>query len=346
MRSDDGNLEVLFGTDDLVFANHRGCLILDLADPTDVAVVALDARRGTVRWKVDGVLVGGDIESAYEVRDQLQQSAGDVLPVLTVAPGSRELIGLESVTGEVRWRTPASHSELVGLSRDTVVVRLTGEQAPPAIGALRAFDRSTGRALWTRDYRVESFPRAAGSGSTFALLSKLDDEHAQLEVVDAPTGTTRFVRDLPPWFGDGQIGLDGDVALVSGGSELTAIDLATGESRWTITATAGVTAPPVVDATVFTQLDQDGSFAAVDLVSGATRWMFPPAEYRFANLMATANGHVAAGWSAGGRSVLAGFDARTGELRWERPWPSGGLATAGGTDAIYLSGGCALTSRD
>jgi outer membrane protein assembly factor BamB len=97
---------------------------------------------------------------------------------------------------------------------------------------------------------------------------------------------------------------------------------------------------------VFTQLDQDGSFAAVDLVSGATRWMFPPAEYRFANLMATANGHVAAGWSAGGRSVLAGFDARTGELRWERPWPSGGLATAGGTDAIYLSGGCALTSRD
>jgi hypothetical protein len=54
----------------------------------------------------------------------------------------------------------------------------------------------------------------------------------------------------------------------------------------------------------------------------------------------------ARGWSTGDRTMLTGFERRTGAVRWEREWPDGVDQAVGGTDAVYFSVGCTLTSRD
>ncbi len=344
MRSSDGNVEVVFGTDELVYANHRGCFLLDLSEPSDVAVMAIDSRRGRVRWRADGVLVGGDLEGAYEIRDQLQRSPGAVLPVMTVGYADRELVGVDRETGATRWRAPAARTVTAAVSQDVVVVRLTGDQMPPAHGQLSAFDRSNGRALWSRDYRADQFPRATGSGTSIAILSRVDDDHALLELLEGTTGSTRFARGLPGWFAQGQVGFAGETVLVSGGTELRALDRSTGETRWTITASTGITPPPVIGDVAFTQLGPDATIGAIDVASGALRWSFPPADARF-SLPITTRDIVATGWSSDGRSRLTGVAAATGEARWERVWPHGGHDVAGAPDTVYLSGGCALTSR-
>lgn len=108
---------------------------------------------------------------------------------------------------------------------------------------------------------------------------------------------------------------DGGV-YVSSGSDVYAVDAATGEQRWSFTSGSdrtGTTHPTVADSTVYFGTDHgDGRVYALDAATGHPRWKTTTgAPMRSTPLMADGTLYV------GGEKGLHALDATTGHQRWE-----------------------------
>lgn len=189
--------------------------------------------------------------------------------VYVVVPGTNELAAIEGGSGRVRWRYDHGDPIYRPAIRDGVAY-LTSWAGPTV-----AVDLGTGTELWTHahddaDMRLAPTATAAGlvvpTRSDVRLLDVEDrTEHWRVEYDEIlDTEATAAVAD-------GLVVID----VGRGEADLVAIDLESGEERWSRSAyLAG--SPVVADGTVFVPAAGGRELHAYALDDGDTRWQYDP----------------------------------------------------------------------
>src|SRR5918912_4254995 len=270
---------------------------------------ALSASTGKIVWQV--ATHGGQCGGALAYHNTPQVAGG----VAVLRGPAGYLRGLDTRTGQERWRVPMN-AVPVGGTATRVIVGAPQPESGQSPGALRALDRRTGRTQWTTTFRPGELTGA----------SDLNDVHAPVvaatdSVVLAQVGPNPY---LAPAVGD-----------------LLALDAATGRERWrTPLGHVGWPVHPVVlpeSATVVTlrgpltpakhttgdpRTLPAPAYAvdALDVATGASRWTWPVGVTEGTGQPVTTvwAGPRTAYFFADGVGLVAA-DARTGRLRWQSP---------------------------
>jgi outer membrane protein assembly factor BamB len=298
----------------------------DEAEPSPLALT----NRGTSRVQAYDLLGS---QTAWGLDDVVVQKAAYALGTLVL--GLRgEWRGLDPTTGQARWerQEPDTVVETV-MSRGQVVSWGQQTAAGRSRRRLSAMDPVTGETLWSTALGGDhvSGLRAAGP---FVLLTRARHDEGEMRqwvlVIDALTGTLR--REIPfPAGRDARDLVAGPLLLQSAPDRqsrraVTAVDLATGQARWTraLPSVLPVTAL-VGDGPRAWVLQSDGtlsSLATADgTVLGTTRLSVGPnarANPAFGSEPHVADGRFTLLASAvNGRPLLLSFETATGRLAWE-----------------------------
>ncbi len=284
---------------------------------------------------------------------------------------NRVLHAVDRRSGASRWSAP---SRQTGLIQGVAPI---GEVVGAAAGGLAAFDASTGTFLWQNNDQPDRlgeyyfahndraiFPSTLSSttGSVYAL-----DANGQtlwqtsIIPLDSTMGPDDRVRAFSPeyrdgavvysfvwWQGSGQPIPKGGVAVV---------DATTGRLRWSRmlpVASAAVNSFPsdaVTDGFGAFVSVRDGRVFGFSLADGSPLWVAgpvtPPSQPNATDIrpLTVLDRTVVVG---SGRSVLTGYDSRTGGIKWHESSEDGGTAKlyrfgSFATIAIHYTG--ALTLR-
>ncbi|MGE0359201.1 MAG: PQQ-binding-like beta-propeller repeat protein [Vicinamibacterales bacterium] len=208
----------------------------------DREVVAIDAARGTVRWRAGtGVTSTDDIFGATTAGTRLTL-AGPL-----VVGGDWDVVAFDRASGERRWTYTAPAGDGPGLflgpaAGDTVFAGSPG-------GHVYALDTRSGRPRWIttiedRDPASVFPPVLHGDLVVVGFSVYVNPSVGGLAALDAATGRLRWRTMFPParerWqhtnVAGGPIVVDDVVIGSAGDSNLYAVDLATGALRWTFPA--------------------------------------------------------------------------------------------------------------
>jgi outer membrane protein assembly factor BamB len=227
---------------------------------------AFDAERGTYQW---GAHLGWPTATAFPIT---------VNKDYALAANSTFLHALDRRTGRAVWKATldGGASSSTGVDDKLAVVGL-------AKGKLEAFnlyrtkapnrgDRSPGTFAWTfaTNATISARPIIAGplvvfastDGKVYATIAK---EHKMLY---------RFLTGGPI---TGSLGTHGIRTLLvpSHDGVLYALDLYTGETKWTVTSGAALKQEPVVAGDNVFVSNADGRLFAIDVPTGQIRWVTP-----------------------------------------------------------------------
>ncbi|WP_254522639.1 PQQ-binding-like beta-propeller repeat protein [Natrinema caseinilyticum] len=237
----------------------------------DGIVTALDAATGDVRWQT--AVVGAD----HAAIEALTVAFG---MVYALAEGSLTAIDCES--GSVEWAResisvsvggPAGEQSNVNRALQRCVASADGRIFTIAeAGTIAAFDPLTG----TSELAIETdyyylYDLVATDGTVFV--------RTESEVVAAYDSTTGEREEL--WHGGvRQVAVSEDTLAFATRYELVAVDLETGDERWTVGKYSHAFGDPVIaDDAVLVSLGLQGgryenSLVAFDVDTGRERWIF------------------------------------------------------------------------
>jgi outer membrane protein assembly factor BamB len=311
---------------------------------------AIDLKTGKPRWtytaKVHGQVYAGQIVSSAAV--------ADVKGELTVYfGGGKTLYALRAEDGKLRWKhevgragddddpseiesSPVVADGLVIFGTD---VHNSGNGEPAAVIAL---DAATGKERWTTVTAPTEGEGATGPGCGDVWGSPTVDpttKHVYVgtgNCTSSPDGYGRFSEAL------------------------VALDLATGQVRWTYQPHAPnrddldfAGAPNLFDAggrAVVGLGNKDAVYYAVDRSTGQLVWSTqvtepgiprPNANYStggFIGSTAVADGVVVGGTAVGGTPALHALDSATGALKWQQPEASDTYASAAVANGVVFLG--------
>ena len=251
-----------------------------------------------------------------EVRWTTLDVAGDVYAVLASDDGL-EVVHLDRVSGEVRWRAAIDATEADGVEvTDQQVVVASGGSDPRLVsldlasGGLRWEHRSDGAAMdqfvaSDRGFVAVLVPAEAGDGR----LTVLDADGK--EVWSAPASAAR---------------VDGDLVLVQRAASVALLELATGSARW----------ERPIEGTAQVALDGDHAFVA----ERRSLTAFGPAGERLWQTTISADDPVDAVTQGDGLVVvlrasgLVALAERSGTVMWEAP--PGGVVPDTNRDALTI----------
>jgi outer membrane protein assembly factor BamB len=185
------------------------------------------------------VQVGSQFGDA--VRDA-HVSGGTVYYIILVGPPSYagDVVALDATTGEVRWRysTIAAHPD-ESFPLGPVAVIDSTVAFGDIDGSVHAVDATTGEAIW-----------------------------------DAPAAAGEEGQNRGRWL----ITVDDELLAIGGGGDITALDPATGDERWSNRAsTIGVFGPIGTDGnTIYALFDGNRKLGAYDAGTGRELWLISP----------------------------------------------------------------------
>ncbi|NNN38296.1 PQQ-binding-like beta-propeller repeat protein, partial [Streptomyces sp. S3(2020)] len=204
---------------------------------------------------------------------------GDLLVVagqaILVVTGDGRLSGLDSRTGEPRWRTgDIGAAQLLAVDAVAAYV-LDRERRVRAVGLT---DR---RVRWTSDRAVTGVAAARAAVTRQRLLVCSDDGIAQAFDTENGKATWRWTVGTPALIGGGRVGAVApavwDGAFCVGGRPLALLDARTGKARWTLAPDSAYGfhgAPTVADGRVYTAATRTALWC-LDAGSGVPRWTVP-----------------------------------------------------------------------
>ena len=237
----------------------------------DATVTAFDAASGSTAWRVD-LRPSGSRDRAYG--GGLAFSGGR----LYVSSGYRFVAALDAATGAVAWRTPVDapvHGAPTAADGRVFVVSTDNE--------IHSFDAATGAAGWTHQGLVEparfaiaSSPAVSGdvvvapfaSGELVALRTQNGNELWN-EVLSRASRTNALseIRDIA----GRPVIYRGDVYATSHSGVFSAVDLRTGQRRWSLPVT-GLTSPWPAGDVVFV-VSKGGELICASRDSGQVFWL-------------------------------------------------------------------------
>lgn len=310
----------------------------DTGDPADTAGGAdtADTAReeppapGELVWKV---AIGGLVHA-----DSAPLLIDGML-VFAVIGDSSAIVAVDPNSGAELWRTEVSDAAGLTYAEGVLV-------GGCAAGKMCTFDPASGEQLTVM---------GPGGGSenplSLAAVSQglvlFGDTEYKFYAYDATTGAEawRFEAGYEWVWGDPVV-YDGAVffaAYRDSGSAVYAVELASGEGRWSVQGGDVSLARPGVAAGGWVCLGADhgdgGWFAALDPSDGSERWRFSEDEMYGVPVLDSSTIYVGTGWAdPGSDGRLVALDATTGSLTWEVPAESYILsppAVAGGI--VYAS---------
>ncbi|WP_137284358.1 outer membrane protein assembly factor BamB family protein [Halorussus salinisoli] len=216
--------------------------------PDGDRLLALDATDGSERWRLRG-----------ESIDFRSLAIGDRT---VFAVDDARVTAVDATNGDERWTTEVgSDGRLRGPTLDGERVYLGGHRG------FYALDRETGREQWNAE--TQPGERAWAAGVRNGLLVGWSEQAVYgLRVADGTRRWRTSHDDTRPFPTMGTVG--DDTAYVWGQS-LAAIDLRTGEKRWTFqTDTVRGNSPELHGGSVYFPTDEE--FVALDADSGRERW--------------------------------------------------------------------------
>jgi outer membrane protein assembly factor BamB len=281
-------------------------------------LVAVDARRGNERWRVNGVRIS--MGSGPFV-------AQGVIVALVGQGGNQRLVALDGHSGDERWSVSAVDVELLAVTDQIMVVLdrttqyLPQGEPPPAV---RGLDRRTGAERWKtavfyQDHAgvVGPRPPTAVAGSTVVLPAFAPPVGSASLAIDANTGKELWrgvATDNPSNVGDGVIvgRASGDGGLRE--SEVIALDAATGKTRWTAPGEPSYGELWVGgDGALFLQRrGPGGGVVALELDDGTERWTFAASAALYGEPLATTKDSLLLGWER----VFGAVSIRDGSAKW------------------------------
>jgi len=296
---------------------------------------AVQAATGRTSWRyksgrctaaspavADGVVYMTFLNRRREGRDACNASPG--------TPGiNGEVVALDARTGRVRWRRVIGPSETSPLVDGGLVY------AGDWTGAVYAFDRKTGRTVWT--YRTRGEVKGAFAITGRRLFVGSYDHH--LYALDARTGKLIWRASAQDRLGSRgtfystPAAAYGRVYIGSTDGKVYSFGASSGELRWSQSTGGYVYASPAVWRERILVGSYSGSFFALDAATGDVRWKFE------------AGGPISGSASVVGDlvyfSTLKGrtfaLDAASGRRVWS--FPDGKYSpVVAGPDRLYLTG--------
>lgn len=258
---------------------------------------------------------------------------------LYVGDASGVLRALDPADGTERWRLDTDGSFFTGTGEDRSPLLVDGTlyavsgSRSGAHGdgfALYAVDPGIGEKRWSAGEDYPDFLSLLGvaGGNAFVATSDdaLSDEGEQLRALDVETGEERWTGEV----GDARgAAVTGDGVYVAASTRLDAFDAADGAHRFGRELDGWTLGPAAGDGVVYVGYrGEQGRALALDPASGETRWT--AGEWYVTSLVADESLYV------GGERVAA--FAPDGTERWR--YDAGGLLSAGALadDALFVSG--------
>ncbi len=177
---------------------------------------------------------------------------------------SNRIFGLDRKTGQQIWSQELTDtpSSATAADEDKVMVGLES-------GKLAVFDAKTGAISWniqTND-RVTSRPVVAGKIVAFGS----QDRKLYLSLVNKPQLLWRFACGGPIVANMGTYGVR-TLLVPSSDKSLYAVNLFTGEGKWTVATGSPVEQEPMVADDDAYVVNDEGFLSAIDIPSGTVRW--------------------------------------------------------------------------
>jgi len=183
-------------------------------------LVAVDLRTGEPRWR---------FRAPGHKGLRLARSGR----VLVVASGHGTVDALDVATGEVVWRYgDRVRFNLQPAVDGDVVIAAAGEPGG-GTGAVYGIDLYSGEPLWNRE--LPAAPSGAPvAGGNLVVVPHGRSRDAQLQGLNSRTGAERWLRSDPGLDNGGRaLRVDGSLVINTAAGRVMAIDVATGQSRWT-----------------------------------------------------------------------------------------------------------------
>lgn len=290
----------------------------------DHSLRAIDKTGGTVRWSIQ-LPIDASLFPGY---------SSLLLPGQLIV-ADQDVFSVDPATGAIQWRFRAAVGRRPGAEAPVVwnETLYTGS----GTGHLFALDQRTGGLRWVQSVADTSdsvFRPVVANGVVYAGVSRYPPGLAQIGsrvvALDAATGTVRWTRDLPllaprPSNGTRDLTIVGSLVIAASGDGIIhALDLATGETRWTAPRAqpprgSGLTTPPDVgsrglasDAVRIYASSGTGSVVALSPADGTQLWPSPEKLNAVFDLRTDGESVYAVQFFG----PLAVLDAATGAVRW------------------------------
>ncbi|MEY9906450.1 outer membrane protein assembly factor BamB [Catenulispora sp. MAP12-49] len=277
------------GSGNGVVAGGAACLIVASEDGGAAGgeVLALDVQTGAQRWRAPlpqasaGARIGGAVDG--------------MVFVVGLAGPAPFLWALDAATGRPLWQKSGVEFATLAVPAEGTQILTAGASAPNASGSYMAWN-SAGQQVWTHplktgvDYSRVSLSKAVYAGDQYVLLLTGAPNGDSLVGGSVAGGQPTWSTVLPEPAGDA-----GSLSLIAGSPDaqavvalsrhgLYAVDVKSGNVLWqsqgpgsfTLTSDAG--APQLADGNVYV-CDDQGSWWAVDLAGGRTRWKYTVASF-------------------------------------------------------------------
>ena len=253
-----------------------------------------------------------------------------------LVPGDRALVALDLATGAALWSVPLDSA----LNAPVTVVAATA-YATTVDGVIHAIDLDHHRELWRQAGAVDGAQVSIHKGTLYVGARSRD-----LTARDATTGEPRW--SLHIGHNVSRIAISDDTAYVGGegSGRLTAVDLRTRRVTWSFDTGGDRLVTPAVDAgTVYVagvaaagRSGRGTRLYALDVRSGAARWVFAPPGDPPMSSFAVGDRHVFIGTDVA-PGVLYAVGRDTGTMSWQRPVPGLVDRPALVGDSVYIASG-------
>jgi outer membrane protein assembly factor BamB len=233
-------------------------------------------------------------------------------------------VALARETGESVWTSPLGTPWPLVLAPTAVMVVTTDEVA--------ALDRATGTTRWRVSLPARSI--AAGVVAGDVLIVPLENGSlAARRLVDGAVAWTQPVEGLV-----GPVGLATDektLYVTTGSSRVTALTIASGESRWAVTLD-GILSPPAVAGDRVFIGSTSNAFHALNADTGKREWTWGGGMVGGDVIGASVEGSTT--FFVGLDNLLRAVNTGNGNQRWKQPTPTRPIAPPvafGGVVAVF-----------
>ena len=255
---------------------------------------------------------------------------------------------LEKISAEIELKKEWSASVGAGQGKfwNSLTPAVDGEAifAADVNGRVAAFDRYTGKTLWTRKLKV-SVSGAVGVGSGRVVVGTLSGDVIAL---DAATGEDLWRSKVPSEVLAAPA-TNGDVVVVQTQDDrLIALEASSGQQRWiyentpAVLTLRGTSAPLLTDYVVYAGLST-GKVIAIDTQRGLPIWeqriAVPTGRTELERMVDIDGGLLLSGntlYVASYQGRVAGLDAQSGQVLWQRE-ASSYVGVAEGFGNTYVS---------